>query len=146
MKYLNNTPRSEWQILAKRPVIEKRNLDDIVNNIIDKVRIMGDVALREFTLEFDEFNLGELKVSPAEIEKAKSQVSEELKQAISVAYNNIYKFHAFQKVTEIPVETMAGITCWRKNVGIENVGLSIAGASATPFSTIPSLVLTTQIA
>lgn len=146
MKYLNNPSRSEWQILAKRPVIEKKNLDDIVSNIIEKVRISGDAALREFTLEFDKSNLGDLKISPFEIEEAKSQVSSELKQAISVAYNNIYKFHVSQKVAEIPVETMEGITCWRKNVAIENVGLYIPGGSAPLFSTILMLAIPAQIA
>lgn len=146
MKYLNNPSRSTWQNLAKRPLIEKRNLDDTVANIIDKVRTMGDAALREFTLEFDKFNLGNLKISSSEIEQANSQVSNELKQAISIAYNNIYKFHASQKVAEIPVETMEGVTCWRKNVAIENVGLYIPGGSAPLFSTLLMLAIPAQIA
>lgn len=146
MKYFNNPMKSEWENLAKRPVIEKENLDDIVSTIIDKVRRTGDTALKEFTLQFDQFNSGEFKVRPAEIKEAHSVVSTDLKQAISVAYNNIYKFHASQKYEEAPVETMEGITCWRKDVAIENVGLYIPGGSAPLFSTILMLVIPAQIA
>ena len=146
MKYFNNPVISEWENLAKRPVIEKEDLDDIVSTIIDKVRRTGDTALKEFTLQFDQFNSGEFKVRPAEIKEAHSVVSTDLKQAISVAYNNIYKFHASQKYEEAPVETMEGITCWRKDVAIENVGLYIPGGSAPLFSTILMLVIPAQIA
>lgn len=146
MKYFNNPVISEWENLVKRPVIEKEDLDDIVSTIIDKVRRTGDTALKEFTLQFDQFNSGEFKVRPAEIKEAHSVVSTDLKQAISVAYNNIYKFHASQKYEEAPVETMEGITCWRKDVAIENVGLYIPGGSAPLFSTILMLVIPAQIA
>lgn len=63
-----------------------------------------------------------------------------------MAAANIRKFHSSQAITENPIETMAGVTCWRKSVGIENVGLYIPGGTAPLFSTILMLAIPAQIA
>ena len=36
-----------------------------------------------------------------------------------MAHQNIYKFHSSQQVEEKKVETIAGVTCWRKAILIE---------------------------
>lgn len=120
-----NPAFSEWESISKRPTLSLEDLDEKVQHIINRVKTDGDQAIKEFALQFDKVSLENIKVNSDEIEFAKTQVSEELKQAISVASDNIRKFHTSQKVSETTVETMEGITCWRKNVAIENVGLYI---------------------
>ena len=44
------------------------------------------------------------------------------------------------------IETMPGIQCWRKNVGIEKVGLYIPGGSAPLFSTVLMLAIPAKLA
>jgi histidinol dehydrogenase len=44
------------------------------------------------------------------------------------------------------VETMPGINCWRKSVGIEKVGIYIPGGSAPLFSTVLMLAIPAAIA
>lgn len=146
MKQYNNPPKSQWENLSKRPVFDAENLEESVQKIIDEVRRNGDGALKDFALEFDKVTLENFKINEAEIEFASSEISDELKRAISVASANIRKFHESQKNQEPIVETMKGVTCWRKSVPIENVGLYIPGGSAPLFSTILMLGIPAQIA
>jgi histidinol dehydrogenase len=69
-----------------------------------------------------------------------------LKNAIALAAKNIEKFHAAQVSKVDKVETMSGVTCWRKSVGIERVGLYIPGGSAPLFSTVLMLGIPAKIA
>ena len=146
MKTYLNPPSSEWNSLIARPSFPAENLDEKVRGIIARVQNEGDAALRQFSKDFDKVELTDLKVTSAEIEFAKTQVSEELKEAIAIAAKNIRTFHESQKSTEVEVETMPGVTCWRQSVAIENVGLYIPGGTAPLFSTILMLAIPAQIA
>lgn len=146
MKTIINPPFSEWEKRCQRPFYPSEDLEEKVKTILQRVRLEGDSALKEFTLQFDRINIEQLKVSESEMEMAKRQVPEKLKKAIAVAAENIRTFHNTQKSIEAPVETMTGITCWRKSVAIENVGLYIPGGSAPLFSTILMLAIPAMIA
>ena len=69
-----------------------------------------------------------------------------MKAAISLAKQNIERFHAAQKFVGKKVETMPGVTCWQKAVGIEKVGLYIPGGTAPLFSTVLMLAVPAKIA
>ena len=73
-------------------------------------------------------------------------MSEELKAAIQQAKKNIETFHTGQiQKTEI-IETMPGVECWRKGVGIDKVGLYIPGGTAPLFSTVLMLAIPAHLA
>lgn len=146
MKILINPPASDWAKICERPVFPAEDLEDKVKDILGKVQQKGDMALKELTSLFDGANIEDLKVSQDEIEKAKLEVSEELKDAISIAAQNIRTFHSSQKEKETIVETMPGVECWRKSVPIKKVGLYIPGGSAPLFSTILMLGVPARIA
>jgi len=146
MKHIINPPISEWASLCKRPILPNEYLEEKVINIINKVQMDGDKALKEFALAFDKVSLIDLQVSAVEIDIATNEVTAELKEAISIAAHNIRTFHLGQKENELIVETIPGVTCWRKSVAIANVGLYIPGGSAPLFSTILMLAIPAQIA
>src|SRR5262249_27770078 len=98
------------------------------------------------TLQFDGAALSSLAVTPAEIEEAAALVSPGLKQAIRQAAANIEAFHAKQLAPPEIIETMPGVQCWRKSVGIEKVGLYIPGGSAPLFSTLLMLGIPARLA
>lgn len=146
VKIYKNPMVSEWDALCKRPTLPLANLEGKVQSILDAVKEEGDDALRRFAKEFDSVAINDLRVSKQEIEEAPQMVPAELKQAIALAAENIRKFHSSQQSTEIPVETIQGVVCWRKSVPISNVGLYIPGGSAPLFSTILMLAIPAQIA
>jgi len=136
----------EWSRLVERPKIEKNELDTIVKNIINEVKTRKDQALIAYSKQFDNVELNSLQVTKTEIEEAKLLVSDELKNAIFIAQNNIEKFHQNQQLDEAVVETTTGVKCWRKAVPIEKVGLYIPGGSAPLFSSILMLAIPAKIA
>lgn len=127
---------AEWPELLKRPTQNFEDLEAGIAQTFQLVRERGDAALKELAQKYDGAQLENLLASPEELAAAESLVSEELKEAILQAYSNIQLFHAQQAEQSKPVETMPGVTCWRKSVPINSVGLYIPGGTAPLFSTL----------
>jgi histidinol dehydrogenase len=117
------------------------SLESAVKTIIAEVKASGDTALVDFAKRFDQATLTTLEVTQQEIEEAILSVDEKLENAIAVAASNIKKFHAAQQRPVLEVETMPGVTCWRKGVAIGKVGIYIPGGSAPLFSTLLMLAI-----
>ncbi|MEO7990240.1 MAG: histidinol dehydrogenase [Chryseolinea sp.] len=146
MKIFNNPSKENWSPLLQRPQLELEFLDSAVRNVLNRVKKSGDSALRELTLQFDKVAVDTLQVTSAEIQLAEKLLSEDLKNAIRTAASNIEKFHAAQKREVVKIETMPGVTCWRKAVGIDKVGIYIPGGSAPLFSTVLMLGVPAKLA
>ena len=142
-----NYPEKEVLLKAlERPQLEQQDLTTLVSEVFNKVKAEGDAALVHYAEKFDGFKLTNFFVSPAEIQHAVDHLDSELKAAISQAARNIEEFHSAQKEGVIKVETMPGVTCWRKSVGIDKVGLYIPGGTAPLFSTVLMLAIPAKIA
>jgi histidinol dehydrogenase len=146
MNVITYPSAAQVQEALRRPELEKVNLDELVKSVFDAVRKEGDAAVKRYTAQFDKAELTELLVTQDEITVAVAQVSEELKQAIQLAARNIETFHAAQKEGVNYIETMPGVTCWRKSVGIEKLGLYIPGGTAPLFSTLLMLAIPAKLA
>lgn len=136
MKLIKYPSKEQWTELLKRPALNTESLFDTVRSIINKVRTEGDKAVLEYEAAFDKVTLSALAVTPEEVQAAGTLVNDELKAAISLAKQNIETFHSSQRFVGKKVETMNGVTCWQKSVGIEKVGLYIPGGTAPLFSTV----------
>lgn len=142
MKTYTNPSKGEQQLICQRPTIDISELKPAVSSILQAVKSEGDKAVIDFTRKFDDVQVNQIKLEiPAEI-----NISDELKSAIDVAWNNIWKFHESQRETEQKVETTEGVFCWRKSIPIERVGLYIPGGSAPLFSTLLMLGIPAKIA
>lgn len=147
MKLHIKPKKSELQKILQRPSMDYSDLEVKVSQILEEVKEKGEESVMRFTELFDGVVLETLQVSEAEFEAAEQQVSEELKQSIQTAKSNIECFHQSQKSSSIEViETMEGINCWRKSVGIQKVGLYIPGGTAPLFSTVLMLGIPAKIA
>jgi histidinol dehydrogenase len=146
MEIIINPPEKEWSELLKRPEADASSLEKSVRKILQQVKLKGDVAVRKYSLQFDGVRLKNMEVSRREIDASGNYLSEELKNAISVAAKNIRLFHEKQLAEELIVEPMPGIICRRKSVGIDKVGLYIPGGTAPLFSTILMLGIPASIA
>lgn len=146
MKIIKYPQRNEWTQILKRPMMDSSALEETVRNVLQEVKQQGDSAVRKFTLQFDKADLNELRVSDKEIDEAEKCLTDELKQAIITAKNNIEKFHNEQLRSYHFIETMPGVRCWRKMVAIEKVGLYIPGGTAPLFSTILMLGIPAKLA
>ncbi len=146
MRIVTNPSPSEIAGLIKRPQFKGDELFGAVREILRKVQSEGDRALFEFAKRFDKVELGTLKVSAAEFEAAEKDLAPELLAAIKVAESTIGKFHEAQHRSELRVETIAGVNCWRRAIPIERVGLYIPGGSAPLLSTMLMLGVPARLA
>ena len=146
MILINYPPREQWTEILRRPALDTENLFDTVRSIIDRVKAEGDKAVLDYEARFDKVELASLAVTEEEMQEAVEAVGVELKAAIYLAQKNIETFHAAQRFTGKKVETMEGVTCWQKAVGIEKVGLYIPGGTAPLFSTVLMLAVPAKLA
>ena len=146
MKVFNEPSYNEWVSIIARPVIDAAQLNEKVNTIIAEVVVGGDDAIKKLTLQFDGISIHELKVSAEKIATAENLVTAGLKTAIQLAKVNIEIFHNSQIQKVERIETMPGVWCWRKSVGIEKVGIYIPGGSAPLFSTVLMLGVPAKMA
>ena len=146
MKLVVNPTQETITEVLKRPKLEAVQLDETIRNVFREVEQNGDQALKQFTAQFDGVKLDQLKVSKVEIERANELLPDSLKKAILTAAANIERFHASQQQEVEVIETTAGVTCWRKSVPVQSVGLYIPGGTAPLFSTVLMLGIPAKIA
>jgi histidinol dehydrogenase len=147
MKIFIEPKKMLWGDIVKRPAIDGASLQRRVREILDDVKENGDAAIREYTLQFEKVDLPDFWFNEEdELYNAEALVSDELKQAIQTAAANVEKFHHKQITTPQVVETMPGVQCWRKSVGIEKVGIYIPGGTAPLFSTVLMLAIPARLA
>jgi histidinol dehydrogenase len=146
MEVLKYPNAQETVRILQRPLLDFTVIEARVKPVLEEVRLNGDFALRKFALEFDNVMMDDFQVSEAEIQAAAEALDPALRASIDVAYDNIFAFHSTQVREEEKIETMPGVTCWRKSVGIEKVGIYIPGGTAPLFSTVLMLGIPARIA
>ena len=146
MQHYFNPSRSQWESILKRPTATFYDVESVVVEVFNAVKASGDQALIDYTQKFDGVSMSDLAVEKETIEASDKELSKELKDAIDLAYDNIYKFHKAQQTSRVEVETSAGVDCWQEKRPIQKVGFYIPGGSAPLFSTVLMLAIPAQIA
>ncbi|MGN7864094.1 histidinol dehydrogenase [Chryseobacterium sp. 22458] len=146
MKIYRYPTKETWKDLVKRPVLEQEEVSGLITEIFTEVEKNGDKALIEFNKKFDKADTQSIAVTKEEIENAENLISDELKEAIQQAKENISKFHASQKQEIRKIETTKGVICWRENRAVEKVGMYIPGGTAPLFSTVLMLAVPANLA
>ncbi len=146
MQIVINPPGKDWPMLLQRPYADNTAVLESVAEILKAVKQNGDEALRRFSKEFDEVSIENFAVAKEELDNAGNGLTTQLKQAIQQAKKNIEEFHSVQLDKKLTVETMPGVLCWRKSVGIEKIGLYIPGGTAPLFSTVLMLAAPARLA
>lgn len=146
MQTIRYPEKNTWNTLLQRPALDTRQLEATVSAILDDVKANGDAAVLKYTEQFDKVELAGLRVDAEEFAAAEEALDETLKNAIRQAAANIEAFHRPQVEEVTMIETMPGVQCWRKPVGIEKVGLYIPGGTAPLFSTILMLAIPARLA
>ncbi|APW98955.1 histidinol dehydrogenase [Halobiforma lacisalsi AJ5] len=111
-----------------------------VREIVDRVREEGDVAVREYTSEFDGVEVGNLEITD-ECERAYEDLEDDLREAIEDAAANVREFHEAQLPADWREEFGDGRELGRRFRPIERVGVYVPGGSAAyPSSAIMGVV------
>lgn len=135
----------EVEACLERPIQKSSDIMSLVTPIVENVKNNGDKALLELTEKFDRVKL-ESPVLFAPYDESMMQISDKVREAIDISFENIRKFHEAQNQTDIlTVETSPGVFCSRFARPIEKVGCYIPGGTAVLPSTslmlsVPALV------
>lgn len=128
-------------LAAKREVSE--DVDEIVRQIIARVRAEGDAALIDYTQKFDGADLAAIGMAVAEdeIDEAVRQTDPETLDALSFARARITAHHARQRPKNDRYTDALGVELGSRWTAVESVGLYVPGGTAS----YPSSVLMNAI-
>ncbi|WP_137290260.1 histidinol dehydrogenase [Natronorubrum halophilum] len=111
-----------------------------VREIVERVREEGDVAVREFTSEFDGVELGNMTITD-ECERAYENIESDLRDAIETAVTNVTEFHEAQLPEDWRDGFGPGRELGRRFRPLDRVGVYVPGGSAAyPSSAIMGVV------
>ena len=113
----------------------KVNVEAIVADIIENVRLRGDRALLEYTERFDKAKLETLQVSQQEINDAVAAVEPGFLDILKKAAANIRRFHERQ-VRSSFVLTDDGVVMGQRIIPVDRAGLYVPGGTAAYPSTV----------
>lgn len=113
----------------------------VASRIVDDVRTRGDVAVREYTQQFDRAEIAEIRVTAEEIEAAVASVPAEFKDAIAAAAASIEAFHERQVPQSWFSAQDGGVFVGQKVTPLRRVGIYVPGGRAC----YPSSVLMNAI-
>ncbi|MDR0588028.1 MAG: histidinol dehydrogenase [Burkholderiales bacterium] len=133
-------------ILSRPAMNAAETIEAAVREIVETVQRDGDAALFAYTEKFDKTKLECLRIPQKAFEEASTRLSDDVKNAIHVAHQNITAFHTAQQPRPIEVETMKGVVCRLETRPIQSVGLYIPGGSAPLFSTVLMLAIPAKLA
>lgn len=130
-------------LLKENKTLGNKEQFEIVQNILEDIRVNGYEAVRKYTEKFDGINLEEkeFRVSKEEIEEAMSYVDADFIEAINLAIKNVEKFHKKQMLKTTLEESEDGVILGQLIRPIERVGLYVPGGTAA----YPSSVIMTAV-
>jgi len=117
-----------------------------VADVLARVRLDGDVALREFAARFDGVMQEGFEVGVDEFAAAQAMVPDDLRAAMREAADRIEAFHRAGMVQPYALETAPGVLCERVIRPIRRVGLYVPAGSAPLPSTALMLGVPARLA
>ncbi len=130
----------------RRPPLPQGGFQEVVSEIISRVRNDGDTALLELSEKYDGVVPEHLEVTADKWVNAEASVDPAVLQAMDEAISRIYLFHAASKPSPVSMETAPGLRCEARYLPISPVGLYVPGGTAPLISTVIMLGIPAQIA
>ena len=96
MKIINNKKEAIEELKRISTLTNSENnnkINKIVEEIIQEVKISGDIAVEKYTKKFDGFDPDPMQVSADQIKNAWDEIDNNLKHSLTVAHKRIQKFH-----------------------------------------------------
>ena len=112
------------------------DVNTIVKNILDDVKLRGDQALYDYNKKFDNVSLSSLQVTEKEIEDAFNRLDKELLDVIKYSHENIVRYHTKQKRNDFLDKDTDGVILGQIINPIEKVGIYVPGGTAAYPSTV----------
>lgn len=114
----------------------KVDVEKIVSDIIENVKLNKDKALFDYALKFDKASLTSLEVTKQEIQDAVKNADPKFLQVLNKCAQNIRSFHSQQVREGFEIKNAQGAIVGQRITPIEKVGLYVPGGTAVYPSTV----------
>lgn len=124
--------------LLKRRSSIPEEVEITVKDVLKNVKEKGDEALYSYMKKFDDVDISEigLFVSEEEFATAKEKVSDEFKEAVKKACDNLFRFHKRQLPVSFLEKYEDGAVLERKYTPINSIAVTVPGNMAPLVSTL----------
>jgi len=121
---------------------------DTVEQIIANVAKNGDVAVREYSKQFDKWDPVSFRLSDEEIAACVASLSEQEIGDITFAQAQVRRFAEAQKASmhDVEVETLPGVILGHRNIPVNSVACYIPGGKYPLLASAHMSVLTAKVA
>ena len=119
-----------------------------VEAILADIQARGDVAVRELSEKFDNWNPENFSLSEQEIEAAMAKVAKRDLDDIRFAQEQVrnYAQHQRDALRDVEVETMPGVVLGHKNIPVNSVGCYVPGGKYPMVASAHMSVVTAKVA
>ena len=136
------------RLLSKRGAGDQPALE-IAQDIIDRIRNQGDIALLELTANLDRHpveSVEQLKVSPQRLATAVESIPAQLREALELAAERIDRYHQQQKAESWQFTDAVGNRLGQRLSALERVGVYVPGGKAAYPSSVLMNVIPARVA
>lgn len=135
-KFSYDNPRF-IQLLSRRGNIPPE-VETTVKEVLEQVKNHGDKALYDYMKKFDHVDMEKigLSVSAEEFALAKKNVTDEFKETVKKACDNLFRFHRRQLPSGYTEKQENGVILERRYSPLERVAVTVPGNMAPLISTL----------
>ncbi|MGL5067155.1 MAG: histidinol dehydrogenase [Sarcina sp.] len=141
-----NTGEGIGKVFKDRVVSTPIEIENSVKEIIEKVKLNGDVSLRAYSKRFDNIEIENFVISKSQLEEEAKKVSNEFISALEKAKVNIEKFHIKQKQNSYINFENDGVFLGQRVMPLEKVGVYVPGGTAAYPSSVLMNVIPAKVA
>lgn len=140
---------SKLQKLLDWQKTENSKIDHQVGEILTNVRQKGDIALVEYTNQFDHRNVSSIKnliVPSDQMSQALQNISEPERSALNVSAERIIEYHEHQKINSWSYCDEDGTMLGQQVTPLERIGIYVPGGKANYPSSVLMSALPAKVA
>lgn len=135
---------AELKTLLAWETVSDDRVNDVVKEVVNRVRTEGDKALLEYTAKFDRLDLktgAELEISQARLQQALATIPASQREALEFAAERVRIYHERQKTESWNYTEADGTMLGQQVTCLDRVGLYVPGGKAAyPSSVIMNAV------
>lgn len=133
---------------AEEKAIDNQKVKEIVENIISDIENRGDVAVSQYSGQFDNWTPESFKLSREEIDACYEQLTEQEISDIKWAQEQVRNFATIQResMKDVEVETLPGVVLGHKNIPVDSVGCYVPGGKYPLVASAHMSIVTAKVA
>ncbi len=135
--------------LLKRNSVADKEIERVVQDIIQQVRTQGDRALLDLTCQFDHLDItfaDQLEIPVARLQSALEKIDANLRQALELAADRIKCYHEKEINQSWRYSEEDGTVLGQQITPLERVGVYVPGGKASYPSTVLMTVIPAKVA